>query len=82
MIQLGEKEDYEAVLSVLEPVTSASPTASLRKQYLRLSALIHPDKLGRRFDGATKAFQARGRRPGGGGGGASGCYTTSSSQHR
>lgn len=101
VLQLGEKEDYEGILSVLgEKVDSASSTgahaaqlirtedphtaqeaqsasgstdarrpvpgalpraAVLRKQYLRISAMIHPDKLGRRFEGATKAFQARRR---------------------
>jgi hypothetical protein len=30
----------------------------MRKAYLKLSLIIHPDKLGRTFDQATKAFQA------------------------
>ena len=34
-----------------------SPFATLRKAYRALAKLIHPDKLGGRFAGATKAFQ-------------------------
>jgi curved DNA-binding protein CbpA len=29
----------------------------MRKAYLRLSLALHPDRLGRRFKDATKAFQ-------------------------
>lgn len=38
----------------LEPT---SPTADLRKAYLKLSLHIHPDRIGKEFREATKAFQ-------------------------
>ena len=31
--------------------------AVMRKAYLKIAQKIHPDKLGKKFDGATKAFQ-------------------------
>ena len=39
-------------------ITKQTPLAIMRKAYLKLSLIIHPDKLGRSFDQATKAFQA------------------------
>ena len=39
-------------------ITKQTPLAIMRKAYLKLSLVIHPDKLGRSFDQATKAFQA------------------------
>jgi len=40
-----------------QTVTPQSPTAQLRKAYLKLSLAIHPDRIGRQFPEATKAFQ-------------------------
>jgi curved DNA-binding protein CbpA len=59
-LALGEEMDWEGILSTLPgapAVTRSSPTAVLRKQYYKLSALVHPDKLERRFKQATKTFQ-------------------------
>jgi hypothetical protein len=50
--------DAAGVLSLLgAPITRDSPFAQQRKAYLSLSRMIHPDKLSRHFDGATRAFQ-------------------------
>lgn len=50
--------DHEGVLSACGVTVSRdSPFATLRKAYRALAKLIHPDKLGGRFAGATKAFQ-------------------------
>ena len=59
VLALGEAGDYEGVLSLAggSRVSRSSPFAVLRKAYLNLSRLIHPDKLSRTFDGATRAFQ-------------------------
>jgi hypothetical protein len=54
----GERGDHEGVLSALgASLTRESPFESLRSAYRGLARLIHPDKLSRRFPGATKAFQ-------------------------
>ena len=46
------------VLQLSDPsLTPSSPTASLRRSYLKMSLLIHPDRIGREFKEATKAFQ-------------------------
>ena len=48
------------VLRLADPTASgSSPTAVLRKAYLKISLAIHPDRLGRAFPDATKAFQVR-----------------------
>jgi DnaJ domain len=39
-------------------ITASSPTTAMRKAYLKLSLLIHPDKLSKHFADAAKAFQA------------------------
>ena len=39
-------------------ISKQTPLAIMRKAYLKLSLIIHPDKLGRSYDQATKAFQA------------------------
>ena len=58
----GECHDHEGVLSVLgADLTSASPFEALKQAYRGLAKLIHPDKLGSRFAGATKAFQCLAR---------------------
>ena len=38
-------------------ITPASSVSAMRKEYLLISRLIHPDKIGREFGMATKAFQ-------------------------
>ena len=58
MLQLGEGGQVEAVLSVLgDAITRATPFAKQKRAYLQLARLIHPDKLGGKYDGATRAFQ-------------------------
>ena len=57
-LELGEAGDYEAVLGLGgAAVTKDTGFAQLRKAYINLSRLVHPDKLSRHFDGATRAFQ-------------------------
>ncbi|KAL1515358.1 hypothetical protein AB1Y20_001987 [Prymnesium parvum] len=58
VLSLGEAADCEGVLSVLgTAVTRQSSFGQMRKAYLNLARVIHPDKISRHFDGATRAFQ-------------------------
>ena len=58
VLTAGKAGDHEAVLSALGmPVTYDSEYATQRKAYLALARMIHPDKLGGRFTGASTAFQ-------------------------
>lgn len=63
VLRLSQIGDYAAILRVLgDPVTSSdglnsSGGAAARKAFLRISMLIHPDKLPG-FSDATRAFQA------------------------
>ena len=61
----GERGDHVGVLRVLgggaDALSAASDFAVLRAAYRGLARLIHPDKLGKRFAGATKAFQCLAR---------------------
>jgi hypothetical protein len=64
ILSLDESDDYEGILNLLGGdgggrITKSSPVAVMRKAYLKLSLQIHPDKLSRVFDQATKAFQVR-----------------------
>eukprot|EP00978_Attheya_sp_CCMP212_P030713 scaffold114029_cov39-Attheya_sp.AAC.1 len=46
------------ILQLSDPALQpTSPTADLRKAYLKISLHIHPDRIGREFKEATKAFQ-------------------------
>jgi hypothetical protein len=57
ILVLGEEEKWMDILSILgRRITADSPTADMRKEYLRLSLILHPDKL-RNFSDATKSFQ-------------------------
>lgn len=62
VLQLAEDGDEEGILNIATTkdsrISKNSPVTSMRKAYLKLSLLIHPDKLGRQFEHATKAFQA------------------------
>ena len=62
VLELDELNDYEGILNIATTkdtrVNKSSSAALMRKAYLKLSLLIHPDKLGRTFEHATKAFQA------------------------
>ena len=59
VLAAGKAGDHEAALSAFGvPITYDSPYAMARKAYLGLARLIHPDKLGSRFAGASAAFQA------------------------
>jgi hypothetical protein len=66
ILSLDETDDYAGILNLLGGdgaggrITKTSPVATMRKAYLKLSLQIHPDKLSRVFDQATKAFQVRG----------------------
>ena len=63
VLELAETDDWEAILSLAAPpppappLSRSSPSNVLRKAYLKLAVLIHPDKLAHVPD-ATKAFQA------------------------
>jgi len=55
---LEMKDDFQAILSASGiNITTDSSVSSMRKAYLKLSLLIHPDKLQNLFPDATKAFQ-------------------------
>lgn len=63
VLELSEVDDYVGILNIAAPsvegrVDRKSPVSQLRKYYLKLSLIIHPDKLGKTFSDATKAFQA------------------------
>ena len=53
VLEYAENDDYEAILNMTrtsnaDPViTKNSPIAIMRKAYLKLSLIIHPDKIGR-----------------------------------
>lgn len=56
VLRLGELAEYEVLLRLLgDPVGPGKPAVA-RKAFLRISMLIHPDKLPQ-FRDATKAFQ-------------------------
>lgn len=62
VIQLGETDDYLAIINLASSseqnrLTSQSSPQQFRKNYLKLSLLIHPDRLSKAFPDATKAFQ-------------------------
>lgn len=55
---LEMQSDYPSILSASGiNITTDSSVATMRKAYLKLSLLIHPDKLQNIFPEATKAFQ-------------------------
>jgi hypothetical protein len=57
ILVLGEEEKWLEILSILgRRITADSSSADMRKEYLRLSLILHPDKL-RNFSDATKSFQ-------------------------
>ena len=61
VLELGSDEDYESILNLAAPddarITKSTPLSIMRRAYLKLSLIIHPDKIGRQFSQATKAFQ-------------------------
>lgn len=58
VLELGENGEHEKILSLAgTPITSDTPVHVMRKAYLKLSLLLHPDKLQKRFSQATRAFQ-------------------------
>jgi curved DNA-binding protein CbpA len=63
VLELIEGDDYEGILNIAASspetcINKKSDHAAMRKLYLKLSLMIHPDKLGKSFPDATKAFQA------------------------
>ena len=63
IIVLIESDDYEGILNLGIPQNSerlsrSSTPDMLKKSYLKLSLLIHPDRLLKNTSDATKAFQA------------------------
>jgi hypothetical protein len=63
VLELSEIDDYVGILNIASPseeakVNRQSPISVLRKYYLKLSLIIHPDRMGKTFPEATKAFQA------------------------
>lgn len=66
VLELDEADDFAGILNISlkpgdSPLSRSSPAAAMKKAYLKLSLLIHPDKL-RSFDRAAQAFQALVRR--------------------
>jgi len=62
IMELDEVDDFAGILNIASrpgepPLNHQSSSASMRKAYLKLSLLIHPDKLGKVFAQAAKAFQ-------------------------
>lgn len=62
VLELSEDDDFEGILnlaatSAATMIEKSSPVNLLRKYYLKLSLIIHPDKLGKSFKESTKAFQ-------------------------
>jgi hypothetical protein len=62
VIELGETDDFLGILNLAAPsedarLNSKSSPQQFRKYYLKLSLIIHPDRLGKEFSDATKAFQ-------------------------
>lgn len=63
VLELAEVDDFESILNLAasgqeQMVTKSSQVSSMRKLYLKLSLVVHPDKLGKSFSEATRAFQA------------------------
>ena len=60
ILSLAEDDNFEEILNCAgeAQIDRHTPITTMRKAYLKLSVLIHPDKLGRLFDRATQAFQA------------------------
>ena len=60
ILELNEVDDREGILSLgsNDAISRTTPISIMRKAYLKLSLLVHPDKLGGIFENATKAFQA------------------------
>ena len=63
ILELAEYDDHEGILNIAanhtdQYITKQSTSAQMRKAYLKLSLLVHPDKLSKVFEQATKAFQA------------------------
>ena len=62
VLELAEEDNHEGILNLVstskaDAITKNSPVSLLRKNYLKLSLIIHPDKLQKKFSQATKAFQ-------------------------
>jgi hypothetical protein len=60
IIELDESDDFVGILNLAggTAITQSSSVSSMRKNFLKLSLSVHPDKLQRQFPQATKAFQA------------------------
>lgn len=59
VVRLAGAAEYVAILRLLgDDVCETSPVGLLRKAYLKLSLVIHPDKLSKDYPAATSAFQA------------------------
>jgi hypothetical protein len=63
VLELDEYDDFAGILNIATVqggafIDRTTPTSVMRKAYLKLSLLIHPDKLKSAFSNATKAFQA------------------------
>ncbi|GMI30799.1 hypothetical protein TeGR_g4883, partial [Tetraparma gracilis] len=60
VLSLADESAYDpiVVLRLSDPSLGASsPAALLRRGYLKMSLMIHPDRIGRAFPEATRAFQ-------------------------
>ena len=60
VLELDDQGDDEGIMNVLsgktETVTIHSSVNSMRKNYLKISLLIHPDKIGRYVDFLSFCF--------------------------
>eukprot|EP01038_Epipyxis_sp_PR26KG_P013963 gene13963-18729_t len=62
VLELNELDDFEGILNIATPpsgekITKETSPNLMKKAYLKISLIIHPDKMGK-FDQATRAFQA------------------------
>ena len=63
VLELNEVDDYLGILNIPSTsketmLTIKSDLKLLKKNYLKLSLIIHPDRMDKTYDNATKAFQS------------------------
>ena len=54
VLELIESDDYEGILNLgvnssAEKISKKSPPEKMKKAYLKLSLVIHPDRMGKSF---------------------------------
>jgi len=63
VLELNELDDYLGILNIPSTsketmLTMKSDLKLFKKNYLKLSLIIHPDRMDKKYDNATKAFQS------------------------